>query len=277
MILVVGPTGLLGLEICRQLRQRGHPIRALVREGSEREKVLIELGAEIARGDLKEPLSLQRATQRVETVVSTATCTSSRRSGDTLRSVDRDGQLALLRAARQAGARRFVYVSLSPNSPPIEFVRFKQEVEAAVRASGLEWVNLQPSAFMEVWLSPLLGWDLPRGRARIIGPGDQPVSYVSIRDVLVGGPEALAPVDVVRRCEQIAGRRFHVQHVPPRLLSAVATLLAPFAPIQSNLIRLGLHHAAAGDTVDMARLSDELPQPLTSLERFVREALRGRD
>src|SRR5438445_3363668 len=63
MILVVGATGLLGGEICRRLRERGHPVRALARETSDPAKVqrLTSLGAEIMRGDLKDRASLDQA------------------------------------------------------------------------------------------------------------------------------------------------------------------------------------------------------------------------
>jgi uncharacterized protein YbjT (DUF2867 family) len=39
MILVVGATGLLGSEIGLRLRQAGWPVRALVRGGSNRERI----------------------------------------------------------------------------------------------------------------------------------------------------------------------------------------------------------------------------------------------
>jgi uncharacterized protein YbjT (DUF2867 family) len=289
-VLVVGASGALGLEICRQLVARGHSVSALVREGSAREKDLAGLGAETVRGDLKDPRSLEGACQGTKTVVSTATATTRQGPGDTLRTVDRDGNLALLQAAQKSGVRRFVYVSLSPNTPPIDLVRYKQEVETAVRSSGLEWTNLQPSAFMDIWLSPLLGWSLREGRARILGRGDQPVSLVAARDVAqfavlaaegryvnrdlpIGGPEALSATAVLRLAEEVAGRRFRVQRVPLGVLRVVAAVISPFAPIPSNLIRLGLHSAVHGDVIDMGRLEQDLPRPLLSVRDFMRESI----
>jgi uncharacterized protein YbjT (DUF2867 family) len=290
MILVVGASGALGLEICRQLRGRSQTLRLLVREGSSREKDLAALGAEIVRGDLKDAASTARACQGIETVISTATATTRQGKGDTLRSVDRDGNLTLLQAARSSGVRRFVYVSLTPNAPAIELVRCKRAVEAAARASGLEWTNLQPSAFMDIWLSPLLGWNLREGRARILGRGDQPVSLVAARDVAqlavlategryanralpIGGPEALSATEVLRIAEEVTARPFRVQRVPLAVLRLVAAAISPFAPIPSNLIRLGLHSAVHGDVVDMSRLQQDLPGPLTSVRDFVRESI----
>ena len=63
MIVVAGSTGVLGSEICRRLRQRGQPVRALVRATSSPDKVsgLRALGCETAIGDLKDRASLDAA------------------------------------------------------------------------------------------------------------------------------------------------------------------------------------------------------------------------
>ena len=39
MVVIAGSTGVLGFEICRRLRERGHSVRALVRATSARERV----------------------------------------------------------------------------------------------------------------------------------------------------------------------------------------------------------------------------------------------
>jgi uncharacterized protein YbjT (DUF2867 family) len=157
-ILVVGATGLLGSEICRQLCGSQRAVRGLVRPGSPREELLRGLGVEVVAGDLTDQRSLEVACRGVMTVISTATGAARRLPGDGLRHVDRDGQRALVDAARRGAVRRFVYVSVSPNLPrAIPLVKFKREVEAAVKGSGLAWVIVQPSAFMESWLTPRAG------------------------------------------------------------------------------------------------------------------------
>jgi NADH dehydrogenase len=63
MILVVGATGMLGSEICRLLAEDGRPVRALVRETSNPDRIaaLSSLGAELVHGDLKDRRSLDAA------------------------------------------------------------------------------------------------------------------------------------------------------------------------------------------------------------------------
>ena len=271
MILVAGATGALGFEVCRRLRQNGAAVRGLVRHGSAREDALRGIGVEAVHGDLKDVASVKRACDGIQTVVSTATSTTSRRRGDNLHTVDRHGQITLVEAARDAGVRRFVYVSISPNaSPGSDLVACKREVEAVLQRSGLEGVILQPSAFMDVWLSRRLGWDFARRRARIIGRGDQAISLVSAADVAafcvvsatdpvirqhvvpIGGPEAVTPLEVVRVAEQLSGSPYQVQRVPTAVIQAAAVLLRPMAPIPAALLALAAGSAVRGDRIEMS-------------------------
>ena len=159
--LVVGATGLVGQEICRQLRDAGRSVRALVRRTSDPVKRagLDKLGVELIEGDLKDPASLARACAGVQSVVSTASSTLSRQAGDSIESVDQEGQLSLVEAARNAGVEHFVFVSFRDN-PRIQFplTIAKRAAERALKGSGMAYTILQASYFMEVWLTPALGF-----------------------------------------------------------------------------------------------------------------------
>ena len=67
MILVVGATGLLGHEITRLLTDQQLPVRALVREDSDQQKIdaLKKMGAETVIADLKSPGTLSAACQGI--------------------------------------------------------------------------------------------------------------------------------------------------------------------------------------------------------------------
>ena len=287
MTLVVGATGLLGFEVVKRLRSHGHQVRALCRTPSDRTKALGALGAEVVAGDLKDPSSLRAACDGQEAVVSTATAVARRSAGDSLRTVDRDGQLALVEAARSAGVRRFVYVSVSPHLRGTSaLVRYKREVEAAVKASGMEWVVLQPSAFMETWLSPLLGWDLRAARARIVGTGRSRTSLVSVHDVAgfavaaveqldlanrevpLGGPDALSANEFLALAQALTGRVFRVQRIPAFVPRALSLLLRPVAAVPASLMDLAAQSAAQDDLIDSAELARQLGLALTSVRDF---------
>src|SRR5215469_14280801 len=221
MILVVGATGLLGTRICERLRAEAQPVRALIRKTSNPDKVnaLRSLGCELATGDLKDPPQIQAICEGISALISTASSTLSRQPGDSIESVDLQGQLALVNAARSVGVRRFVFVSFRDN-PTVQYplTQAKRSVERAI--ADLDFTSIQASYFMEVWLSPALGFDYINSRARIYGSGSKPISWVSYRDVAefciatvlrsvasrsvieVGGPEALTPLEVVEIFEE---------------------------------------------------------------------------
>jgi len=288
--LVVGATGLLGREICSRLRAQGLPTRAIVRLGSPAEPWLVDRGVECVPGDLKDAASLAGACHGASTVITTANSMMSRRRGDNLRSVDRDGNLALLGAACQSSAHRFVYVSVSPNGPPTcAFIRCKRLVEEAVRQSGLKWTILQPSAFMETSFTMRPFFDVQKGIVSTFGPGEAPTSYVSLEDVAqfavaslqrpelesrelpLGGPEALSPRAVARIFSQAFGRDFRLRRIPVWIPRLVRMLAAPFSDRVASIGTMCVL-SGAGDVIDMSDLIAETGITLTSVADFARLA-----
>jgi NmrA-like family len=100
-ILVAGGTGNLGGRIIKALIKRGAEVRAIVRNGSEPEKIekLTELGAKVITVDLLNAEDLKQACQGISCVVSAL-------SG--LHDVIVDSQTKLLDAAIAAGVPRFI-------------------------------------------------------------------------------------------------------------------------------------------------------------------------
>jgi len=210
----------------------------MVRETSDPERVrrLEELGAEIARGELRDPGSLARACQGMATVVSSATAIRSLGT-DSISAVDRDGQLALVDAARGAGVGHFIYVSYTRHIDTDDpLTQAKRAVEQRLRESGMAFTILRPSYFMEMWLGPALGWELAGGSVRVLGSGEQRVSWISAGDVVaavvacvdnadahdqtieLGGPDAVSPLEVVRLVRSITSREIAVEQVPVEAL-----------------------------------------------------------
>jgi len=234
MYLVVGATGLVGQQIALGLRRQGRATRALVRGGVRHEKAapLVAAGIEIVDADLTKPKTLPSACAGVETVFCTATSMPQGKD-DGLRRVDHDGVLALVDCAERIGVRHFVYTSYSGNiriDSPLETA--KRTCENRLLAGKMRVTILRPSYFSEVWLSPALGFDPANGRARVYGPGDAKVSYISLNDVAafalaaavkppdspatleMGGPEPLSQLDVAGIFERTLGKKLEVEKVP---------------------------------------------------------------
>jgi uncharacterized protein YbjT (DUF2867 family) len=285
-ILVAGSTGFVGSEIALRLAERKHQVRGLVRGGTAHPKAphLQDAGIEIVNGDFTLPETLATACQGVETVVSTVTSMPSG-ANDGLRRVDHDGALALITAAEHAGVKRFVYVSYSGNiraDSPLETA--KRACENRLLQAPMRAVILRPSYFMEVWLSPMLGFDPANGSARIYGSGDGIGNYISAFDVSefavaavtrdyadkntileMGGPEALSQLNVVHMFEQALGKTLRLDFLP---VEAIQSQHGSSDPLQKTFAALMLSYAK-GDVISGARaLAEEYGIALRSVPEY---------
>jgi uncharacterized protein YbjT (DUF2867 family) len=269
MNLIVGATGILGSEICRLLAENRQPMRALIRSTSNPDKVaqLRALEAEVVIGDLKDRRSLDAACRGVTAVISTASSTLSRQEGDSIESVDREGQVNLVEAASAAGVKHFVLISFPKVDIDFPLQRAKRAVEDRLQRSGMSYTILQPTFFTEVWLSPALGFDPKNAKAQIYGSGNHKISWISFQDVAkfavaaldprlapnaiikLGGPEALSPLEAVRLAEEVVGKPIEVQHVPEEALRAQHS--GATDSLQQSFAGLMLY-CARGDVIEMA-------------------------
>ena len=284
MVLVVGATGLVGSAICQKLAARGEKVRGLVRTTSSKEKmeVLRSSGVELCFGDLRDAQSIAAACQGIDAVISTASSTLSRQPGDSIESVDADGQLNLVKAAQAAKVGRFLLVSFRrPPGVSFPLADAKERVETAIKS--LNFTIIQASWFMEVWLSPALGFDYANASARIYGAGTSPISWVSFPDVAemcalglrhraaerkiieFGGPEPLSPLDVVARFEKISGKPFQLEHIPESAL--LAQFQGATDSLQKSFAALMLGYSR-GDAMNMTPVVDTFGIKLTSIDEY---------
>jgi uncharacterized protein YbjT (DUF2867 family) len=284
--LVVGATGLVGFEVCEQLTKSGQPVRAVVRPTSDQTKraALERMGAELVEADLKDAPSLARACAGIQSVISTASSTLSRQSGDSIESVDERGQLALVDAAKRAGVEHFVFVSFRDSQIQFPLAAAKRAVERALKSSGMAYTIVQASYFMEVWLTAALGFDAANGKVRWYGDGTQPISWISYRDVAraaaaavsepaarnqvveIGGPQALSPREVVRMFEAAGTAEIATEGVPESALEAQLNVATD--SLQQSFAGLMLMYAR-GDAIDNTVSSRLFPFQMTAVRDYI--------
>lgn len=293
MILVVGATGMVGGDICRRLVARGETVRALVRPSAPPAKVeaLHDLGVRTIVGDLRDRASLAVACAGVEAVVTTVSSMpfSFVPGENDIETTDLRGQIALVDVAHAAGVKQFVYVSFSKNLD-LDFPlrNAKRAVEAHLRESGMAYTILRPSCFMEVWLTPAVGFDPANAKVTIYGTGVNPISWVAAGDVAefavrsldfhtarnatieIGGPSAFSPLDVVQIFEDVVGRHLELQHVEMDVLTEQQAA----APDDMGRSFAGLMRCVArGDAIPMVETSRAFGIQLTPVRAYAEKSL----
>jgi uncharacterized protein YbjT (DUF2867 family) len=295
MILLCGATGELGGRIARRFAERGVPFRALVRPATDARPVE-ELGAEIVRGDLRDPASLPPAVNGVETIVTTATSIARLLSGrekGSLLATDQVGTANLVHAAERARVDRFVYLSLAGmegSDAPI--ARAKHAIEGRLRRSRLRAVIVRPTMFQEIWLSPVTGLDWPNGELTVFGKGESRWTYVAtdaaaeavarlaLHDeppaiVEFGGPDRLTRNEVCDLIDRAAGRRLKRRHVPRLALRVGSRLLARPRPALASSMGLALATDLREDPTDTKALDELGVGPLRTAREWLEDQVGG--
>lgn len=142
-VFITGGTGYLGQRLVPLLLAKGLPVRVLVRPGSERK---VPPGAELVPGDALDGHSFAGRVQPAATMVHLVGVSHPAPwKARLFRTVDLASVSASLDAARSAGVRHFVYVSVAHPAPVMKaYVAVREECEALVRRSGLDATVLRP-------------------------------------------------------------------------------------------------------------------------------------
>lgn len=284
MILLAGGTGVLGGRLASLLVGAAPPLRVLTRD-ARRATHLSGPTVEIVEGDVRDPLAVRRAMGGASVVVSAIQGFGGTHAGG-VRAVDGDGNRNLIHEAAVAGVKHFVLVSIQAASAhhPIELFRVKHRAERQLTTSGLDWTIVRPAAFMETWMSLVRGTSGADGAIRIFGRGENPINFVSARDVAavvalaitdpalrseaidVAGPENLTFNQFAQTLQGVAGKAGPVRHVPRSIMRAAALGLRPIRPTLAAQIAAGVVMDTYPMTCDTAALSRRWPElPRTTL------------
>ena len=288
MILVIGSTGMVGSEVCRLLRSKDLPVRAMVRSTSDISKRnnLKDLGVQLVDADIRDKTSFPKILEGITTVITTVSSMPfSYVPGDNdIRKVDEEGMINLIDVAKKAGVKHFIYTSFSKNFDlDFPLSNTKRKVEKHLQNSGMNYTILRPGCFMEVWLSAAVGFDAMNGKVNLCGDGTKPLAYISFKDVAkfsvecvsnptamnaiieLGGPENLSQLEAVKIFEDVLNKNMEVQHIPLEALTA-----------QLNSVEDGMQKSftglmicvAKGDFIDMKDVLRKFPVELTSVKEF---------
>ena len=200
--LVTGATGKVGGATARALLERGDEVRVLVRD-PERAGRLLPSGVELARGDVTEPESIPAAAEGCELVFNAMGLPEQWVRDDSIFDrVNARGTENVIRAARDAGARRVVHTStidvfhaergghmdesqLADYPKGTAYERSKQRAEELALAArdGTELVIVNPAGVYGPTPASSVGFDgelfepILRGRLPALPPGGCGVAF----------------------------------------------------------------------------------------------------
>jgi len=266
MMFIAGGTGLLGAQVVRLLTAQGLSLRVLTRDPRKAQQLSGE-NVEIICGAVQDRSAIEQAVAGASAVISAIQGFSG--TGDSNpRTVDLQGNSALIQAAQRAGVERFILVSVHGAAPdhPIELFRMKYAAEQALQASGLSWTIIRPTAYMETW-TKMIGEPLVNtGKTRIFGRGVNPINFVSASDVAqfvawaaqetsmlgecveVGGPQNLSMRQVAQTIMSATKMSGKVNAVPLPIMRLMAVLMRPLNATLARQIQAGI----VMDTLDMS-------------------------
>jgi uncharacterized protein YbjT (DUF2867 family) len=274
-ILVAGATGRVGGAATRHLLEAGYEVRALVRSAGKGE-ALHALGAEVSLGDVTQPETLAPALEGCAGVFSALSATTDRQAVE----VEYRGNVNLLSAAREAGARRFVYSSAllvdHPLARKVGTFREKARFEEVLLGAGdVSATILRPAMFMETLLMALKG-----PVAFVMGRQRRPVRWIYAADAAraavraferditgrheLAGPDAATFDEAYRRLSTVWDRRIIVLHPP---LSAMR-LAGRFSPAVEELAYMFALFDAAAYATDPAPLRDVFGVEAITIEEW---------
>ncbi|HYO41949.1 MAG TPA: NAD(P)H-binding protein [Candidatus Limnocylindrales bacterium] len=269
-ILVTGANGFVGSHMVPTLIDAGHRVLALVRDQGGADQVMRRLApaqreaVEIRTGDVTSPGTLPVALAGADAVLHLVAVPRDWDGGATLRLVNTEGTRNVLKAATDAGVRRFVHLGALAviDDPDLHYGGSKAKGMALVRESGLDWTILSPSLLFgpRDGFFNILG-DLVRmspGIVPITGKGDarfQPLAIGDLakaavlvlgddatvgREFPLGGPRYWTYREIVEEVLRGMGKKRALVPMPVAMIRLVATvsekIRLPF-PVATDQLR----------------------------------------
>jgi uncharacterized protein YbjT (DUF2867 family) len=151
-VLVAGANGQVGQHIVRLLAERGHQVRAMIRDEDQAQR-LRELGGEPVVADLEGDVA--HTVEGCDAVIFSAG--GGPGSGaEKKETVDRQGAVKLIEAAQEHGARRYVMVSAMGAADPESgseamqpYLHAKAQADQALQESGLDYTIVRPGSLTD--------------------------------------------------------------------------------------------------------------------------------
>lgn len=243
-LLIVGATGTLGRQVARRAIDEGYKVRCLVRS-TKKAAFLKEWGAELVKGDLCYPQTLEPALEGITKIIDASTSRAT--DSLTIKQVDWDGKVALIQAAKAANVEHFIFFSIldADQYPNVPLMEIKRCTELFLAESGLNYTILNLAGFMQGLIGQY-GIPILENQPVWVTGASSPVAYMDTQDIAkfairalsvpetqkqtfpVVGTRAWSAEEIINICEGLSGKDARVTRMPIGLLRTVQSLLRFF-------------------------------------------------
>ncbi|MBW2527547.1 MAG: SDR family oxidoreductase [Deltaproteobacteria bacterium] len=248
-VLVAGASGYLGRYVVRELRARGHYVRALVRTAAKVADLVDHID-EVVEGQITDPATLRHCCDDIDVVFSSVGITK-QKEGLTFEDVDYRGNANLLDEARGAGVTKFVYVSVcgGPKLRHLSIVDAHERFVDTLKAAGIGYAVIRPTGFFSDMGAY---FDMAaRGRVYVFGRGDSRINPIhgadlavscadalegDAREIDVGGPQVLEVKEIAQLALAAHGKPSAITSLPLWLARLAVLLTRLFSRHQAELL-----------------------------------------
>lgn len=257
-VLVIGGTGYLGGKVIRELLKLNVTVRAVVRPDSNIAS-LESKDVTLFKGDLTQPESLYPALKNVDAVVTTAIGYTHRKKGDTLKSVDDNGNKNLIDAAKKMNIPRFVFTSIltADNAATVPHFWQKKLIEDYMDQKKIPYVSLRPGAFLDQ--SPgtdFFAAGLKKGKLSVMGSTTIKWSYILTDDLAtylakaavdpsvplgkidIGMTEPMNMEQFVKLASDYKGTPIKLSSTPWPIIGSLFLFIGLFKPLMRDLKKM---------------------------------------
>jgi uncharacterized protein YbjT (DUF2867 family) len=142
-VFITGGTGYMGQRLIARLLVRGHQVRGLVRPGSEHK---LPQGCVPVLGNALDASTFAEKIAPADSFIQlVGVAHPSPAKAAEFRQIDLPSGLASIAAAKSAGVRHFIYVSVAHPAPMMHaYIAVRSECEGAIEAAGLNATILRP-------------------------------------------------------------------------------------------------------------------------------------
>jgi uncharacterized protein YbjT (DUF2867 family) len=229
-LLIIGGTGTLGRQIVLQALTKGYQVRCLVRN-FRKASFLKEWGVELVYGDLSRPETIPPCLKGISAIIDAST--SRPEELESLKKVDWEGKLYLIKAAKAAKIQKFIFFSAQnvEQFQNIPLMKLKYGIETKLKESGIPYTIFRLTGFyqglIEQYAIPILEnfpiW-VTNENTYISYMDTQDIAKFCLRSLQIpqttnqtfflSGLKGWVSSEIINLCEQLAGQKAKVQRIP---------------------------------------------------------------